>query len=376
MRRLALAAVALLALWPDSAPVRAEIVHLKGGSKIEGRIVEQTDAEIRIEIKAGDGTAVMTIKRARIDRIEESATFEDRIKAAQARLDAGDARAAESQYRELVRENPRHSVARMGLAKALYAAFKYAEAIKTLENYVLLVQQGRDPELLLLLADYYLQDGNYKEAKRAAREAADLYPEDKSLALRAEEFLKRIERVRTGVEQIKQRETAEQAELKKRVEERRTWDKKRGTCLDAVRAADALEAWTAESAPKLLFNTMVELGAQDEVIAAYNQGCTDADWQGRVTRVGVTFTVDEVRWTEMYDNEKATLIYGWYHQMRARYGKAYPVVTVECTVKEDGKEKSKNLARGSWDGRRNTVVVDRWTRENRDPAKPKPKVIK
>lgn len=47
-----------------------------------------------------------------------------------------------------------------------------------------------------------------------------------------------------------------------------------------------------------------------------------------------------------------------------------------CIVQERGKDKEKKLARGSWDGRREQVIVDRWTKENREPGRPTRRVIK
>jgi hypothetical protein len=43
---------------------------------------------------------------------------------------------------------------------------------------------------------------------------------------------------------------------------------------------------------------------------------------------------------------------------------------------ERGKQVEKRLARSSWDGRRDQVVVDRWTKENRDPGRPIRRIVK
>lgn len=374
MMHMLLAGVAVLALHGS---VLAETIHLKGGSKVTGRIIEKTDDAVKVEVKTDSGTAVMSIKRSRIDRIEEATTLAERLQAARAKITAGEFRVAEAELRELLKMDPKHAGARMALAEALCGSFRYEEAIKTLENYLILVPVNRDPELMLQLAQYYLESQNFRDARKVAREAADLYPENKDLSLRVEEFLKRIERVRNGTEQLKERDTAEKAELRKRKEERAQFDKQRGNNFDAQETADDLTAWTAETAPKLLSGLQVDLGAPDDAIAAYLNGGETQAYRDRVTRAQATVRVDQARWLEMYDHEKAVLLYGWYYQLRQRYNKTFPTVLVVCTVKEGGADKDKNLARASWDGRKEQVVVDRWTKENRQPNRPiKPKAIK
>src|SRR5262245_62055371 len=64
MRSLSKVAV-LLAVFACPAVVCADEVHLKGGSSFSGRIVEQTDAMVTMDI--GDG--VVGIPAARIEKI-------------------------------------------------------------------------------------------------------------------------------------------------------------------------------------------------------------------------------------------------------------------------------------------------------------------
>jgi hypothetical protein len=374
LSRTALILVGLLALF---GVCRAETVFLKSGSKITGKILEETDLKVRIEIEVeGGGKAVMTIDRSRIDRIETETTRADKLAAAKALLDSGDVRAAEEAYRELVRQEPKDAKARLGLAKALVGLFKYEEAIKTLEHYLLLVDRDRDTDLMLYLADQYLQNKQYKEAKDVAREAAALYPADKGLQAAADEFTKRVERVKAGIEQIKERQTAEGAERDRRVKERAEWDKEKGNNFEACAMGKAIEEWTAESNSSLVLSRFMEIDADKPDWAAYMAGGEASTLQEAVTRAELKLVVDDARWSEMYDHQKAVLIYGWYYQMKARYPKAFPSVTVFSKVKENGKEKEKKLARGSWDGRKEKVVVDRWTKENRDPGRPIRKIIK
>lgn len=356
------------------APAGAETVYLKSGSKITGKILEENDRQVRIQVEVdGGGKAVMTIDRARIDRIETETTRAEKIAAAEGLLAAGEFRRAEADFRELVRQEPKDPRARLGLAKALVGIFKYEEAIKTLEHYLLLVDRDRDTDLMLYLADQYLQARNYRDAKKTAREAGDLYPQDKGLQATVDEFIKRCDRVKNGTEQLKERETAESAERKRRVEERREWDKAKGNSFESVALSKEIESWTAESNSKLILQSHLEIDTSKEAWAAYMAGGDEKPLQEAITRAELKLTVDETRWIELYDHQKAVLLNGWYFQLKARYPRTFPNVTVVCL---DAAGKEKKLARGSWDGRKEKVVVDRWTKENRDPGRPVRRVVK
>jgi tetratricopeptide (TPR) repeat protein len=373
-RRIPLVLVVLLALV---GAIRAETVFLKSGSKITGKILEDTAEKVRIEVDVeGGGKAVMTIERSRIDRIETETTRAEKIAAADALLALADFRHAEEEFRELVRQEPKDHLARLGLAKSLVGIFRYEEAIKTLEHYLLLVDQDRNTDLMLYLADQYLQAHNYRDAKDVAREAAALYPADRGLQATVDEFVKRCDRVKAGIEQIEERQTAEGAERDRRVKERREWDKERGNSFEACEMGQAILDWTAESNSTLILGSFMEVDADKAVWGAYMAGGEAGALQEAVTRAELKLTVDETRWTEMYDHVKAVLINGWYYQMKQRYPKTFPSVTVVCITKENGKDKEKKLARGSWDGRKEKVVVDRWTKENRDPVRPVRRVVK
>ena len=352
-------------------PAQAETVFLKSGNKITGKILEDGDKKVRIEVEVeGGGKAVMTIDKSRIDRIETETTRAESIEAGEALLKAEEYRRAEEAFRELVRQEPKDHRSRLGLAKALVGVYKYEEAVKTLEHYLLLVDQDRDPDLMLFLADQYLQARNYRDAKKTAREAADLYPQDRGLQATADEFLKRCDRVKNGSEQLRERETAESAERKARVEERKTWDKEKGNSFESVARGGILEAWTVESNDRLILGRYLELDADKGDWNNYQAGGDAQTLAEKVTRCELKFVVDESRWLEMYDHVKAVLLNGWYYQLKARYPKSQPNVTVVSVSKENGKDNEEKLARGSWDGRKERVVVDRWTKEHRDPGRP------
>ncbi|MCB9896020.1 MAG: hypothetical protein H6839_16420 [Planctomycetes bacterium] len=371
MRRLPQIVLVAAGLLAFIGMARAETVYLKSGNKITGKILENNDEKVRIEIQVeGGGKAVMKIDKSRIDRIETETTRAEKLTAAEALLTAEEFRRAETEFRELVRQEPKDHRARLGLAKALVGIYKYEEAVKTLEHYLLLVDRDRNTDLMLYLADQYLQARNYRDAKKTAREAADLYPQDKGLQATVDDFLKRCDRVKSGSEQLKERETAESAERKRRIEERKSWDKDKGNSFESVAFGMKLEDWTAESNEKLILGRYMEIDADKDAWNSYLSGGDEISLHENVTRCEMKFVVDETRWLEMYDHVKAVLIYGWYYQMKARYPKSFPSVTVVSISKDGGKEKEKKLARGSWDGRKDQVVVDRWTKENRDPGRP------
>lgn len=65
----------LLLLICASAAARADVVFLKSGSKLEGRIVERTEATVEIDIGAGS----LTLPMSSVDRIEEGRSVLDEI---------------------------------------------------------------------------------------------------------------------------------------------------------------------------------------------------------------------------------------------------------------------------------------------------------
>ncbi|MCA8946722.1 MAG: hypothetical protein KDB29_10885 [Planctomycetes bacterium] len=377
MRKTLIAFAATALLLSTFGVTQAETVYLKSGSKIVGKVLEDSAEKVRIEVEVeGGGKAVMSIDKSRIDRIEDATTFDERIKAAEDLLVLENFRAAEADFRELVRDEPKDARCRLGLAKALVGIYKYEEAVKTLEHYLLLVNQDRSSDLMLYLAEQYLHARNYRDAKKTAREAGDLYPMDKGLQATVADFLKRCDRVKSGAEQLKERETAESAERKDRIAQRKEWDEEKGNSFESVEFGQELADWTAESNPKLLLGRYLELGAERSVWNTYLAGGEPDQLQRSITRVELKMVVDETRWLEMYDHQKATLIYGWYYQLRGRYSKTFPSVTVVCVEKENGKDKEKKLSRGSWDGRRDEIIIDRFTKENRDPGRPVKRIVK
>lgn len=357
-------------LWLPGLAAQTQTLHLVGGAKLKGRVLEQTTDEVKFEVALETGSAVLNVARARIVEVADDNTLVHGLASARAMLAMKDYHKAEEAARALLRLDPMHSGARMALADSLYGQFRVEEATRTLDHYLQLVPVARDPELLLQLAQYYLEAQNYRDARKLAREAADLLPENKDLHARVEEFLKRMDRVRTGSEQLREREAAERALVRQRREQRAEFDRNMGNLRDAQEAVILLTAWTQVSATRLLAGMKLELTAPDEAIASYQYGGEATELQGRVTRAALTVRVDEASWTGMFDHQKAMYLNGWYFQLRARYTRAYPTISVVCTVREGGQEKDKLLARASWDGRKEQVVIDRTTKENRDPTRP------
>lgn len=359
-----------------AASATAETIYMKSGSKITGRIVEENETEIKVEVDVDGKKAIIGIKRSRIDRIDKATTFDERLAAAEALLQQGQGIAAEDAFRDLVRTEPKHAKARIGLARALVANFKYEEAVKTLEHYLILVQTGRDPILLMYLAEQYLYARNFRDAKRTAREAAALTPEDKGLQAASDDFIKRCDRVAKGIEQLEERRTAEQAERERLRAERAEFNKEVGNNKEAEIAGQKLADWTSEAQPRMLLGRMLEITVPPDALGAYNMGGPEAHLQEKVSKCEFKVVVDETIWLGLYDHQKAVFVYGWYYQLRDRYPKCLPAITVVSEVDERGRKGEKRLARGSWDGRRDSVVVDRFTKENRDPSRPARAVVK
>ncbi|MCF6229138.1 MAG: hypothetical protein L3J82_10875 [Planctomycetes bacterium] len=353
----------------------AETIYLKSGSKLVGKVLDEKDGKVRIEVKTETGKAVITIKRSRIERIETGDSFDNQLKNAQGFLATERWRDAEAGFRALARIEPTDALVRKGLAAALWGRYKSAEAIKTLENYLLLVRTNRDASLMLQLAEYHMYAKEYRDARKIAREAAALYPENSALQAEVKTFTKRIDRVKSGAEALKKRKTEAEAARDEAVKQRSEYDRKRANCWDIQQNVDKLKAWTSQSDPTLILEDYAELGVQDNYLRAYLNGGSEADFRKLVSRCEVKLTVDTVAWNELWDHEKSIILYGWFYQLDQIYPRCNPVITIQGEVEDSRKKKMKKLARGSWDGRRDRVNVDRWTKERRDPRRGIPRRI-
>ena len=364
-------ALALAALTFGATPSRAETIYLKSGSKLTGKIVEQTDEAVKLEVAVeGGGSAVITIKRSRIDRIEKADSFDERVAAAQRRLDANFFDDAERGFRELVRENPKHAQARMGLARALYGNKKLTEALKILDHYLLLTPTGRDAQLLLLAAEYRMYNGDYREAKDLAREAAATDPLNNALKDQSAALAKRVDRYRDGTEAAEKKAAEQKAELDKRASERSQFDRTAGNNLDACEAASELATWMRQGDPGIIVSIKITLGASNKAESFYARGGDAAEYRKAVETVAVVAVVNEANWLRLLDNVKQEHLYGFYYQLKQRYPNTTPLVTfVKRDADDKGRTKQTDLARGSWDGKRGKIVVELWTPANVDRAR-------
>lgn len=354
--------------------ISAESVYLKTGSKITGKVLEDGDDKVRVQVELDGKTSVITIDKRRVDRIETDATRVQRLAAAQALLELEEFQKAENDFRKLVHNEPKDARARLGLARALVGIHKYSEAVKTLEHHLQLAPEEHDADLMMYLALQYLEAREYRDAKKTAREAAGLKPDDETLQIAADEFRDRVDRVRNGTEQLKERVSAQQAAIKARIEERREWNQELGNSFESVEVGQGLADWVAESWPKLILGRYLDLNAQAGDWRDYQSGNDVEKLRKSVTRCQMKFVVDEPRWLGLYDHQKSVVLYGWYYQLRELYWTSFPVVTVVTMKEERGKQKEFKLARASWDGRRDQIIVERWTKENHDPGRPRPRL--
>ncbi len=126
---LALCAAAAVAFLPAAL---ADIIHLKDGGKIEGKIVRQSDTEVQIVTKYG----VQTIPRENIKEVETTPSVREVYKQKLAEIATDDAQAryelglwckeqglaaeAEIEFRETLRLKPGHHGARVEMGYVFY----------------------------------------------------------------------------------------------------------------------------------------------------------------------------------------------------------------------------------------------------------------
>ncbi len=82
---LAVAAIGLLIFCQVAG---ADTIHLKNGRKLKGKIIEETDSSVTIEVKGG----TLTISRRQIEKIEKEKTKKDIYKERAQKLDPKDAK--------------------------------------------------------------------------------------------------------------------------------------------------------------------------------------------------------------------------------------------------------------------------------------------
>lgn len=350
-----------LCLW--TADLSAETVCLKAGLRLTGTILEQSKTRLRLQTSDEHGNSVvLTIDIQRIDRIEPARTFAERIEDARGLFEAGDASGAEARFRELMHELPLDARPRVGLALALVALERPVEARKTLEAYLELVRRDRDPELLLELAALLVAEGDTREARKLAREAAKNAATDE-MKQRADLYEEYIDRLRSGEEQRAVAEAARKEEIERRLKERAAFDESRGNCLDAVLASGLLLEWAEGAGPGVAPAMHIELSAPGKASGAYARGGDEKPFRDAVTAVKARVTVSEAAWKALFDHQKDLLVWGWFWQLRARYPQTSPVIEVVCP---GNKSKETVLAVGTWNGRKRAVVVDRKTPPNID----------
>lgn len=366
----------LVLLLLPALGAETDIVYLRSGAALQGRLIAQTDDAVKLEVKSDNTRTVISIDRNRVLLVDTPEAFNQRLEAAEALLAADQGPAAEDAYRELIRLEPNRARVRYGLARAMVANMKYAEALKTLEHHLELEQENRDAGLVLYLAQQYLQQRDFRNARRTARDAAALPSATEDLKTAADELVRRIERVRSGAEQLQERAGAEQAERARLRAERAEWDSKLGNMREAVEAGQLIADWTAEAQPRMLASRHVEITAPSDSINAYQAGGRAMDLQARVSKCAVKIRVDETIWLSLYDHQKAVFVHGWFHMLRDRYPRCLPSIQVVIETEERGRKVEKRVALGTWDGRRESVTVDRLTKENRDPSRPVRPIIR
>lgn len=366
MKRVPAILTALVLPFCLAGEVIADTVHLKSGARVEGRVLEDAEDAVRIEVDTDDGKSVISVRKDRVRHIETEASRQDRLTNAQGHLDEGEFTDAEAAFRELLRADPADPAARLGLAKALVGLYREAESVKTLEHYRELTGEI-NPDIALYLAERYMVAGAYRDARALAREVAAANRDDEALQDRVDEFLDRLERVRRGIEAASEHRAQAEAEVERRVEERRQWDESKGDSHESVETGRELVDWANGNQAGLVKGRYLELEADTRHWRTYHSGGDREDLWREVHDVKMKLVVDRGKWVELFDHQKRVILYGWYYQLREVYPNGDPVVTV---VAEGGDEE--RLARASWDGRRDQVVVDRWTQENRDPSRPRP----
>ena len=169
----------------------ADVIYLKGAGRLEGRIIEQTDESIVVDIGAG----TMTVSRDRVERIEEGRSALDDYRDQEAALDPGDSEGwlelanwasdhalgtqARQAYQQVLKTDPENPEANQALGRVqLDGRWVSAEESYRARGYVQFEGQWMTPAEQQSILD---ERAAWTEAQRAryeadarAREAEDL----------------------------------------------------------------------------------------------------------------------------------------------------------------------------------------------------------
>lgn len=102
--------LAILALALLAAPLLADIIHLKNGGRIEGRIIKQTPTEVHVRTKFG---TVMKLKPAQIKRIEKKRDIWDDYERERNKVKNNDADGLFALYQWCKQNGMKHEAARV-----------------------------------------------------------------------------------------------------------------------------------------------------------------------------------------------------------------------------------------------------------------------
>jgi TolA-binding protein/pimeloyl-ACP methyl ester carboxylesterase len=168
MRRLSLPLLLLLA----APAVRADLIRLKNGSVIEGKVIARTAEAIRL--KTGDGE--MSVPRSRIESIEERETPFEVYTQRAAELPENDAQ-AHIELAEYCVRHDLHAQAIAMLRQALAIDPDHSGARAALKRII-------DPRARRLIrsARRYQEDGQFVEAEKPLIDVLDNYPESRYAA--------------------------------------------------------------------------------------------------------------------------------------------------------------------------------------------------
>ncbi len=155
-------------------PLRADIVHLKGGGEIAGEIVGEDGSEVRVRTSGG---GVVSIARERIDRIERKEDPRREYARRSSELAADDAEGRVELARWCLAQGLREE-AITELRRALDARPGHEEAAKILAELV-------DPQARWALdhADRLVKDGRADEALEEYGKVLDEFPETQTATI-------------------------------------------------------------------------------------------------------------------------------------------------------------------------------------------------
>ncbi len=310
----------ILLLCSMGVHASAEVIYLKGGTILRGKILQKNTTELVIEVPQAGGNATVTLPMNRIRRIgPDSETPESMSEEGMTLLKAGRLEQADGLFNDALRQRPTHIPARIGRALVAGSRNDSGQAVRQLRRTLLLAPGS--PDAWYYLGYFQIRQADYNSAQRSLRRALALTT-DKQLTQRITAQLRRIRTITA------QKSRALSAQVAKT---RANWNRNLGNNPDAagtgVVLQQMLKTLTRQIA-QFKGDIYVELKAPRTEELNFLRGGNLLRYRHAVRIAQVSFLAPMTSYEKLTNREKREIIGGWIRYMKDLYPFATTIAIV------------------------------------------------